>query len=504
MSERITIIGRIEAADAGKRTIAGRIVTWNEIGFTSKGPTRFAPGSITASESVVLRLEHDKARPIGRALDLTAHDEGIDGTFRVIATRAGDDALVEASEGLRSGFSVGALIHSSRIEPDGSLLVTAAELDEVSLVVDPAISSAMVSSVAASNNEGEQMSDSTIDPEVEVEEVVEETAQVETVTASTLAPIRTSARVAKFASPADYINTYVAAARGDNSAGQRIAAANQTMGDNSALIPTPILGPVITFLNSKRPVIAASRSVGLPGSGSSFIRPKVTAHTLVGKQAKEFDPLASQTMKVTPINVTKSTYGGTLSISFQDRDWTEPQILDLVVTDLASGYGVQTDAAACATLTAGATATQALSATATAAETVGAIAAASATIGKSIYEMPDTIFVSYDKWAFLAGLCDTTGRPAFPYMNPMNAAGSGGSATSMEMNVLGLRVVADANLPTGTMIVGRSDLLETYETVGGQVSIVSPTTLSFSLAYYGYFASTVVEPTGFVTLKPSA
>lgn len=502
MTDRITIIGRIEAADAPRRIISGRIVTWNELGYTSKGPTRFAPGSITASENVVLRLEHDKTRPVGRALELTAHDDGIDGAFRVVATRSGDDALVEASEGLRSGFSVGAVIHSSRIEPDGSLLVTAAELDEVSLVVDPAIASATVSSVAASNNEGDTMLDN--DPEIVVEETVEEVVE-ETVTASALAPIRTSARVPKFESPADYINTYVAAARGDSAAGQRIAAANQTMADNAAILPTPILGPVITFLNSKRPVIAASRSVGLPGAGSSFIRPKVTQHTLSGKQAKEFDPLASQTMKVTPITVQKSTYGGTLSISFQDRDWTEPQILDLVVTDLASGYGVQTDAAACTTLTAAATATQALSATATAAETVAAIAAASAKIGGLIFEMPDTIFCSYDKWAFLASLCDTTGRPAFPYTNPMNAAGTnGGGAAAMEMNVMGLRVVPDANLPAGTMIVGRSEYLETYETVGGQVSIVSPTTLSFSLAYYGYFASTVVAPEAFVTLKPGA
>lgn len=505
MSERITITGRIESADSGRRMIAGRIVTWNELGYTSKGPTRFAPGSITASESVVLRLEHDKARPIGRALELTEHDDGIDGSFRVIATRAGDDALVEASEGLRSGFSVGALIHSSRIEPDGSLLVTSAELDEVSLVVDPAISSATVSSVAASHNEGEPMLDSTIDPEVEVEETVEETVEVESVTASALAPIRTSARVPSFTSPADYINTYVAAARGDNAASQRIAAANQTVADNPAIIPTPIIGNVLTFLNAKRPVIVASRSVGLPGAGASFVRPYVSQHTASGKQAKEFDALASQTMKVTPITVNKATYGGSLSISFQDRDWTEPQLLDLVVTDMSAQYAVQTDSAACTELTTNVKQTQTLAADAKVEALIAAVAQASATIGGKIFEMPDTLYVSFDKWAYLASLCDTTGRPAFPYINPMNSAGSNGSGVrAMAMSVMGLDVVADANLPAGTMIVGRSDLLETYETLGGQVSIVAPSTLSFTLAYYGYFATKLVEPNGFVALKPGA
>lgn len=505
MSERITLTGRIEAADAPRRTIRGRIVTWGEVGHTSRGPTRFAPNSLTASSEVKLLLEHDQQRPIGRALELSEVADGIDGSFRVITTRAGDDALVEASEGLRAGLSVGAVIRESHIDHDGTLVVTAAELDEVSLVVNPAIDSARVLDVAASNTtESEtEVSEQNIDP-IEVEEV-EEVEVVEAVTASALAPIRTAPRPVEFASPADYINTYVAAARGDRAAARRIEAANQTIADNPGIVPTPIIGNVITFLNSKRPVVGASRSVGLPGAGASFVRPYVTQHTASGKQAKEFDALASQTMKVTPITVSKATYGGSLAISFQDRDWTEPELLNLVVTDMSAQYAVQTDGAACTELVTSTKQTEPLGATATAAETIKAIANAAATIGSKVFEMPDKVFVSFDKWAFLASLCDTTGRPAFPYINPQNAGGSnGGGARSMSMNVLGLEVIADANLPAGTIIVGRSDLLETYETVGGQVSVVSPSTLSFTLAYYGYFATKVVEPSGFVALKPSA
>lgn len=507
MSERITITGRIDAADAPRRTIRGRIVTWGEVGHTSRGPTRFAADSLTAGSDVKLLLEHQATSPIGRALELTAVPEGIDASFRVIGTRAGDDALVEASEGLRAGLSVGAVIHESHIDHDGTLVVTSAELDEVSLVVNPAIDSARVLDVAASTPEESEknMSDSTIDP-IEVEEVEGDEVIEETVTASALAPIRTAPRVAPFSDVADYINTYVSAARGDMASSRRIEAANQQTTDNPAIIPTPIIGNVLTFLNNKRPVVGAARSVGLPGSGASFVRPYVTQHTSVGKQAKEFDPLASQSMKVTPLTVNKATYGGSLSISFQDRDWTEPEILNLVVTDMSSQYAVQTDTAACSELVTNVKATEALDpAKATAAETIKAVANAAATIGGKIFEMPDTLFVSFDRWAFLAGLTDTTGRPAFPYINPQNSAGSaGGGARSMEMNVMGLRVVADANLPVGTMIVGRSDLLETYETIGGQVSVVAPTTLSFTLAYYGYFATKLVEPNGFVTLKPSA
>lgn len=504
---KITITGRIEAADTPGRTITGRIVTWGEIGHTSRGATRFAPDSITASNTVKLLLEHDNTRPIGRAIQLSEVPEGLNASFRVINTQNGTDALTEASEGLRAGLSVGAIIHDSHIDHEGTLVVTSAELDEVSLVVNPALATARVFDVAASHNEeseNKEMSTEINPEEVEVEldggEVIEET-----VSASQLAPIRTMTRAVEFTSPADYINAYVAASRGDRGAARRIEAANQTTTDNPGIVPTPIIGNVITFLNSKRPVVASSRSIGLPGSGASFVRPYVSQHTTVGKQAKEFDPLASQTMKVTPITVAKATYGGSLSISFQDRDWTEPEILNLVVTDMSAQYAVQTDSAACLELTTAVKLTQPLAADADSKATVAAIAGASAQIGAKVFEMPDTLYVSFDKWAFLASLTDSTGRPAFPYVGAMNSSGTNAPGVrSMDMNVMGLRVVADANLPAGTMIVGRSDLLETYETVGGQVSVVAPSTLSFSLAYYGYFATKVVEPNGFVVLKPSA
>ena len=501
---RLTASGHITAADVPRRTIAGRIVTWGEVGNTSAGPTVFAPDSIQASESVPLCLEHDTKRPLGRALAITANAQGMDGAFSIAATTAGNDALVEAAEGLRGGFSVGVIVDDYHQDDQGNLIVTAARLDEVSLVTRPAIDSARVQTVAASEEmENPEM---TVSPDevVEVVEVVETEEAVE-VQAAHVPTFRTTPRVAQFDTPADYIHTYVKAAQGDQNAGMRIAAANQTVADNPGLVPTPIIGSVITFLNGKRPVVAAARSIGMPSAGASFIRPKVTQHTLVAKQAKEMDPLASQVLKVTQNPVSKETYGGTLKITMQDAAWTDPAILNLVVNDMAAAYAVQTDTAAGAKLIAGATKTVPLAADADAKATIAAITTAAQQIAGTIYEMPDTVFVSFDKWAQLASVVDTTGRQLFPFMNPMNAGGTqAGAGNSMEMNVLGLRVVASANLPAGTMIVGRADLLETYEQIGGQLSIQNPTTLSFDIAYYGFFASFVAEGDGFRVLKPAA
>ena len=504
--DRITLYGTITAADAGSRTIAGRIVTWDEVGNTSAGPTKFAAGSIQAAQGVVLRLEHSRTAPLGRALSITAHEAGMDGVFRVAATTAGNDALVEASEGLRGGFSVGVALDDYSHDEDGVLVVNAARLEEVSLVTEPAIASATVTKVAANRNEEETVSETT--PEEVVEGVeIEETA-VDAVEASKPAPshlVRTAPRQRlEFSSPADYIHTYGKAAQGDRMAVERITAANQTVADNPGLIPTPIIGNVITWLQRTRPVVSRSRSVGMPSAGASFVRPKVTQHTAAGKQVKELDTLASQTMKVTPISVTKETYGGTLKITMQDAAWTDPAILNLAVEDLTSMYGVQTDTAAGAKLVAAAKTVVPLAADADAKTFIAAVSSAAQKIASALYRMPDTLYCSYDQWARINSLVDTTGRQLFPYIGPMNAAGGNGSVTDMGMNVMGLTVVADANLPAGTLIVAHSECLEVYETIGGQLSIQNPTTLSFDIAFYGFFASTSVEDLGFVALKPGA
>jgi phage head maturation protease len=101
----------LTAADSKKRTISGKIVSWDELGMTSAGATVFQKDSIDFSKPVKLLLEHDRTRPIGRLMDITADETGIEATFKVAATIAGDDSLLEAAEGLRDGFSVGVKIN---------------------------------------------------------------------------------------------------------------------------------------------------------------------------------------------------------------------------------------------------------------------------------------------------------------------------------------------------------------------------------------------------------
>lgn len=141
----------ITAADTQKRTISGRVVTWNEDGNTSAGLTKFAPDSLTFNKTTKLLLEHDRTRPIGKLLSYEITKDGIDATFKVANTMAGEDALVEASDGLRDGFSVGVAVDAWE-NADGVMLINAARVQEISLVTDPAIDSARVAEVAAADN----------------------------------------------------------------------------------------------------------------------------------------------------------------------------------------------------------------------------------------------------------------------------------------------------------------------------------------------------------------
>ena len=95
----------ITAADSNSRTISGRIVTFDETGNASIGKVQFAKGAIEATP-VLLNLEHDRTRRIGKTLSIETTEFGIEATFKIANTTAGTDALVEAQEGLRDGFSV--------------------------------------------------------------------------------------------------------------------------------------------------------------------------------------------------------------------------------------------------------------------------------------------------------------------------------------------------------------------------------------------------------------
>src|SRR5215217_2233459 len=157
----------------------------------------------------------------------------------------------------------------------------------------------------------------------------------------------------EYRSTGAYLSDYIAAQTGSKSAMERLevytrAAAHQKTTDNLGVVPDPIIGGVINFIDAARPAVAFLGPQNLPSA--TWYRPKVTQRTLVAAQgsagaaADEKAELVSQKMTITRLTGNAVTYGGYVNVSRQDIDFAQPSMLDVVVNDLAAQYAIQTEA----------------------------------------------------------------------------------------------------------------------------------------------------------------
>jgi hypothetical protein len=275
-----------------------------------------------------------------------------------------------------------------------------------------------------------------------------------------------------------------AAARINRANAEYRVVADQKLADNPGIVPVAIVGDVANTLPTLRPFIDSVRNLPMPAGGSTFNRPTITQHSLVGVQAAEKTQLASQKLTISSLPVTKQTFGGTLDISFQDRDWTDPAILQIAVSDLAAVYANETDNAAADAALAATTGTFVLVDAAAEGPARAAIMNASAQIFANVKQRPDTVWMSPDEYAKWGAITNSGGGPSFIGIN---------DATTADGTLMGLRVVVDGNFAPKTMIVGVSSFFEHYETVGGLLQVEEPTILGYTIAYYGYNANLLVS-----------
>jgi hypothetical protein len=79
----------------------------------------------------------------------------------------------------------------------------------------------------------------------------------------------------------------------------------------------------------------------------------------------------------------------------------------------------------------------------------------------------------------------------------MNSFG-GSNANSTDMMAFGLKVVVDRNFAASTVIVGDPSGYEIFEQQKGALSIDVPSTMSRTIAFRGYLATLMIDPTKFV------
>ena len=497
---------QITAADSNSRTITGRIVTFEEIGNASIGKVQFAAGSIEATP-VLLNLEHDRTRRIGKTLSIESNDKGIEATFKIANTTAGTDALVEAQEGLRDGFSVEVSFDEYETLKDGTVRILSGELTGVALTSEPAIRSARVESVAATTADENEVSDSTIEPEViptnegdEVDNTVTQAEAVETVeaaqsvtaTANTVGGWKSTPRIEITA--AKYLENKVLAATGDETARQYVLAADNTT-DNAGLVPTRQLTEVVNGLSTTiRPSIDAISRGALPDAGMTFEIPKITAAPTVAETAE--DAAFSNTDQNSAfLSVDVKKFAGQQKFSVELLTRTSPLFYDELLRNMVAAMAKAQNSYVNGILISNASLDATTVATyPTAAELLGIIGRGAASVYGATAGLANpfarNLIASTGQWSNLMTLNDA-GRPIYSAVSqPSNQPGSA-LPTSLTGNVAGLNLYVD---PTnggdgdGTLLVVNPDAYTWYEGTSYQLRAESTADGSITVGVYSFGA----------------
>ena len=481
-----------------RREISGKIVPMGtgEVGNTNLGAYVFEAGSIDIADVSKIKLlsQHDVKKPIGRMTAAEVREDGIYATFKLSRSTGGNDALIQAQEGLVSGLSVGAEIVSSKPSRSGHTVVTAAKLKEVSLVTEPAFKSAQVLEIAA-----EESLPAEETPTTESETVVEETTPVEAtpVEAAAVEAARPTVTAMAYSkpridtNPAVFLENSIRAQLGDDNARQYLAAASDTdTTDVAGLVPTRQLTEIINNKSTAgRPSIDAISTGTLPDAGFKFQIPRVKAVPTVAETAEKA-AFSDTQVEIEYLDVTVKKYAGMQLFDVEVLDRTSPAFFAELQSLMADAYAKATNYAVNSAITAGGTAdATAITLPWDGAEMAGFIARASDSIYTNTLRFAQSVIVSPTQWANIMGMVDSTNRPLFIAAQPQNAAGS--VSQSLRGSLLGLELYVDYTI-TGegdnSILVVNRDSYTWYESSRLQLRADKVGTGQVEVGYYGYGA----------------
>jgi HK97 family phage prohead protease len=480
------------------RTISGIAVPWGVEATVSDGTrVKFERGSlpVTGKKPKLLKY-HDAQQPVGVVTGRIDAEDGMVFTARISATSEGNDMLELIKDEAVDAVSVGVEVIDGTYDEAGTLVISKADWQELSLVTAPAFKGATITEVAATapQEESQPMSDKI------------EAASVE---APAPAPQMLWAEAKpsfKLPSAAEYMAKYVrgGAEFAEFNARIKAAAPDITTADTPGILPTPIVSPVYDGLNPIRPFVSAIGVKAMPEGGATFRRPVITVRPAVTEQPTgQLNQLDPSTVTVANNNVNKLTFGTFVTLSEQDLDWTDPNSLAIVLNQLAIAYGQATDNYAIDTCRNAIVQTQSWDPQ-VAKDTIEGVYGAAVQISANSNYLPTHLFVSPTVWGYLGAQVDDANRPVFPFVGApglmgQNASGTS-SATSWNGNPLGLNLVVDKHCDGSFMghAAGPAAGFEFYEMQKGAISVDVPATLGRTIAFRGYAAGFMADATKFV------
>jgi len=503
------------------RQIDAIAVPYNVFATVSDGTeVSFLPGSLKFDRAPRVFMFHDSTKVVGVVADTVDTPEAMLASLKLARTSMADDALELAGMGAFA-VSVGVNPTKSTIDAQGRMIVSEATWEEISLVPTPAFAGAQITQVLASADDSVLSSDEEPDTDPTPEQV-EETETVDAVQPETVVEAATPTplfamptRQFRLPSPGEYI---AAMTVGGSEFAQLNANIRAAAGDiivSDSVVPEPIVQPLYDDINPLRPLVSALGPRSMPALGKVFIRPRIAQHVEVAQQSTELTGLATRTLEIEEVQVTKGTFGGTVLLSEQVIDWSDPSMLTAVLQDLAGQYALATEYSAVATMAANIDANNFEVTDLTDAEDVVTdlylIAAQIASVGNYL---PTHLIVSPQSWAKLGSLVDQQGRPVFPQTAPINGIGTlPGGVTQWNGNPLGLQLVVSNQVKDQAvrvngdaedyLFLANARFMEVFENQKGSVSVEVPSTLGRQLSFRGYFASAIMQENACWALGPA-
>jgi HK97 family phage major capsid protein len=306
-------------------------------------------------------------------------------------------------------------------------------------------------------------------------------------------------QVVEYRSAGAWIADYCAAQTGNKTAQERLevfyrTADHQLTTDNPGVIPDPVVGGLINFIDSARPI-------------TSFLGPQPLEQGVFYEVARQTDgttadvtekvELASQKMLIDRLTVTAETYGGYVNVSRQNIDWSRPNIMDLIVNDLAAQYAIVTEEVVADALATTQTADVSYPLNPTADELAAAIWTAIGTVYSVTKNQGRVaIAVAPDRLGAFG--------PLFAPYAPQSQQGTGFMASNFGQGVMGsisgIPVIMSAALDSGEAFVFSTAAIEVWEQRIGSLQVVEPSVLGVQVAYAGYFATLIVNDDAIVPL----
>lgn len=516
---------RIEArfvqaeADLESRTITGTVVPFGAVGATSAGPTVVAANAVTIPDRVPLLMSHDHDRPVGRMTSHSVSDDGITATFRVASTPSGDSALLEASEGIRDGLSVGMDVTASDSDDDGTLVVTAADLREVSLVTFPAFDAARVADVAAHRTTTPHPHPHTpAAPQPEPtkkskrkETTVDDTTNPETVEASTVdpaplvtAPARVTAEAFPYGTPSaagrsmfrDMVN-----ASHDSEAAQRFTRAQAIVTAAEGTTNLPEIVPpgyrpdlYVDEMLWGSPFMNAFSRYGITDPTPFKIPAFDSSTNLAADHSEGVNPTPGS-LSMTELVVTPKAVSGSYDVTREMLDSANPSLDAIILRAMAEEYANHCETSVAAVIEAGATVGTAWPASGYSVALVGAMADF---IGNRMAEA-DVVLAKPATFSDLATETDGSNRPMNPYIGATNADGTLGRAAGT-IAVAGIPVRSAWSLTANVLVAKSTDAaifasgMQSYRFT----EVQGPGIIRF--ASFGYIGATVLRGSGVVKM----